>query len=156
MLQDGQPLALADYAGPGSLPPECDSPLPAPPASAETLAYDRELRPIRHLVAQHAHEAGLSVDRAASLVLAASEIAANTLRHTRGGGTFHVWHTQTEILCQLHDQGCISDPLAGRRRRPADAPGHGLWVVNQLCDLVELRTGRAGSTFRLHMWLGRT
>ena len=46
--------------------------------------------------------------------------------------------------------------LAGRRRPIPDAGrGHGLWVVNQLCDLVELRTGSTGTTVRLHMRLGR-
>jgi hypothetical protein len=28
--------------------------------------------------------------------------------------------------------------------------GFGLWMVNQLCDLVEVRTGEAGSTVRAH------
>src|SRR5215471_18033054 len=88
---------------------------------------------------------------AAILALAASEIAANTLQHTSAGGTMHIWHTGEEILCQIRDQGWITDPLAGRTRRPPDERGHGLWVVNQVCDLVELRTGPAGTTFRLHM-----
>jgi hypothetical protein len=33
--------------------------------------------------------------------------------------------------------------------------GNGLWVVNQVCDLVQARTGRAGTTTRLHMRLRR-
>ena len=85
--------------------------------------------------------------------LMASELAANTLRHTGGGGTFRIWHTRLEILCQVEDEGWITDPLAGRRRRPAAEPGHGLWLVNQVCDLVELRSGRAGTTIRLHFRL---
>ena len=31
--------------------------------------------------------------------------------------------------------------------------GQGLWVVNQVCDLVELRSGRTGTTVRLQMRL---
>ena len=87
----------------------------------------------------------------ANLVLAASELAANTLRHTSGGGTLRVWHTGLEILCQVEDEGWITDPLAGRRRRPAAEPGHGLWLVNQVCDLVDLRSGPGGTAIRLHM-----
>jgi len=63
----------------------------------------------------------------------------------------HIWHTGEEILCQIRDQGWITDPLAGRTRRPPDERGHGLWVVNQVCDLVEQRTGPAGTTIRMHM-----
>ena len=41
-------------------------------------------------------------------------------------------------------------PLAGRNN-PFDQPGgHGLWVVNQPCDLVQTRTS---PTTRLHMTL---
>ena len=126
-------------------------PATATPAGAEMLSYRTDLRPMRRLVERHACSSGLSRDRAASLVLAASELAANTLRHAGAGGTLHIWHTQLEILCQVEDQGWIADPLAGRRRRPAAERGHGLWVVNQVCDLVELRTGQGGTTVRLHM-----
>ena len=139
------------YAGSGIIPPECDRPLPDPPAAAEALSYETDLRPLRRLVAGYAHRTGLPDERASNLVLAASEIAANTLRHTGAGGTMHIWHTGGEILCQIGDQGWITDPLAGRIRRPPDERGHGLWVVNQVCDLVELRTGPAGTTIRMHM-----
>jgi anti-sigma regulatory factor (Ser/Thr protein kinase) len=153
VLANGHPAATGSYAGPGKLPPECERPLTAPPATAGMLRYETDLRPVRHLVAGQASRAGLSVDRSADLVLAASELAANTLRHTGAGGTLHVWHTGAEILCEIRDQGWITDPLAGRVRRPPDERGHGLWVVNQVCDLVELRTGRDGTTIRLHMTL---
>jgi anti-sigma regulatory factor (Ser/Thr protein kinase) len=138
-------------AGPGDVRLEFERPLPAPPASAETLGYETDLQPVRRLVASHARRAGLPGERAGDLVLAASELAANTLRHTGAGGTVRIWHTQEEILCQVQDQGWISDPLAGRIRHPPDERGHGLWVVNRMCDLVELRTGRGGTTTRLHM-----
>ncbi len=49
-------------------------------------------------------------------------------------------------------QDTIADPLAGRQRPAPDAPGgHGLWLVNQICDLVELRSGPAGTSIRMHM-----
>jgi len=154
VLQDGQPVSSADFAGPGLLPPECDRPLPTAPSDAQTLGYGPDLQPVRRLVAAHASSAGLSRERVADLVLAVSEIAANTLRHTSGDGLLRVWHTEQEILCQVQDHGWMTDPLSGQRRRPADEPGHGLWVVHQVCDLVEVRTGEAGTTVRLHMRLG--
>src|SRR5580700_4669782 len=148
---EGRATATARYAGTGNLPAECDRPLAPPPDTRETLEYKTDLRQIRSLVADHAHRAGLSDDRAGNLVLAASEIAANTLRHSGGPGTAYIWHTGTEVFCQIQDQGWITDPLAGRSRRASDARGPGLWVVNQLCDLAELRTGPGGTTIRLHM-----
>jgi anti-sigma regulatory factor (Ser/Thr protein kinase) len=136
-----------------NLPPGCDRPLGPPPEDAENLAYDTDLAPVRRLVADHARRAGLAGERAVDLVLAANEVAANTISHTTGSGVLQVWPTAEEIVCQVHDQGEITDPLAGRVRHGPDDRGHGLWLVNQVCDLVELRTGQAGTTVRMHMRL---
>jgi anti-sigma regulatory factor (Ser/Thr protein kinase) len=127
--------------------------LPPPPASAAFLAYSTRLDSVRALVGRHAEHAGLPVERCADLVLAVSEVAANTLSHTRGGGTVHVWASGHDIICQVDDGGWISDPMAGRRRPPPDAHGQGLWVVNKVCDLVETRSGPGGTTTRLRMRL---
>jgi anti-sigma regulatory factor (Ser/Thr protein kinase) len=151
ILGNGRPGTTARYAGHGNIPPECDHPLPDPPGAAERLSYETDLQPVRRLVASHARQAGLPDEQVRNLVLAASEVAGNTLLHTSAGGTVHIWRANGEILCQIQDQGWITDPLAGRTRRPPDERGHGLWVVNQLCDLVELRTGQPGTTIRLHM-----
>lgn len=147
------PATADGRATAGQVPAECDQPLPAPPASAETLAYHTDLAPVRRLVEGHAWRAGLAQERAADLVLAVSEIAANTLGHTGSGGMLHVWHDEREILCQVHDQGWIADPLAGRVKRGPESRGHGLFLVNHLCDLAEVRTGPDGTTVRLHMRL---
>jgi len=116
--------------------------------------YRSDLSEVRALVLQHAREAGLAEGRANDLVLAVSEVAANTLRHTRSSGTLAIWHDQDEIVCEVHDEGMISDPLAGQRRPAPDATGgHGLWLVRQVCDLVELASDGNGTTVRMHMAL---
>jgi anti-sigma regulatory factor (Ser/Thr protein kinase) len=153
VISDGQPRASARYAGSGIVPPECDRPLSAPPPGAIRLRYQSDLRPVRALVATCAQEAGLADGRTSDLVLAASEVAANTLRHTSGSGVLHVWRRPDEVVCQVTDSGCIDDPLVGRRRPAADATGQGLWVVNQVCDLVELRSGPDGTLVRMHVRL---
>ena len=143
----------AAYLGPGRLPPGCDEPLPAPPPGTPSLPYHAELHLVRAQVSALAARAGLSPDRAADLVLAVSELAANTLSHTPAGGVLSCWQAPGELLCDITDRGWIADPLAGRQRPPEDGRGHGLWLVHQVCDLVELRTGPAGSVIRLHMRL---
>jgi len=88
-------------------------------------------------------------------VLAVSELAANTLGHTQAGGTARVRSADGEIICQVHDSGMITDPLAGRRLPDDDVPGgKGPWLVNQVYDLVQTRTGRAGTTTQVHMRTG--
>jgi anti-sigma regulatory factor (Ser/Thr protein kinase) len=153
VISGGRPRPSAAYAGPGAVPGECERPLPPVPPSAAALSYRDDLRPVRALVTRCAQEAGLPRGRTADLTLAVSEVAANTLRHTRGGGTLHVWRAAGEIVCQIADSGTITDRLVGRRRPAPDASGQGLWVVNQVCDLVELRSGPAGTIVRMHMYL---
>jgi anti-sigma regulatory factor (Ser/Thr protein kinase) len=152
LLRRGEQQASPEYPGPDLLPPAFDAPLPEPPPGAARLRYTANLRPVRDVVASHAAQAGLTPGRSTDLVLAVSEIAANTVRHTRNGGTLLVWRTPDCLICQIHDQGRITDPLAGQRPPALDVlGGQGLWVVNQVCDLVEMRSGRTGTTVRLHM-----
>jgi anti-sigma regulatory factor (Ser/Thr protein kinase) len=128
--------------------------LPAPPGWAQTLRYETDLRAVRGFVAAGGRRAGMTAERITDLVIAASELAANTLRHTGDGGTVTLWQTSEELLCQVQDSGVITDPLAGYGMPPADATGgQGLWLVNQLCDLVQRRTSVTGTVTRLHMWL---
>jgi anti-sigma regulatory factor (Ser/Thr protein kinase) len=149
VIEAGRRRPSSRYRAGGGWTPEPG--LPPPPASAQFLVYRSDLRPVRALAGEFAEHAGLPAGRRADLVLAVSELAANTLRHTPGQGTMHIWATSQEILCQVQDGGWIADPLAGRIRPAPDSPGQGLWVVNHLCDLVETRSGPGGTTIRLHM-----
>lgn len=153
LLSDGRPGTSPEFAVPFRLPSSCSLPLPAPPRyNAMSYTYRTDLSQVRALVMKHALDAGLPDPRANDLVLAVSEAAANTLRHTRSPGTLTIWHSPDEIICEIHDDGVITDPLAGRRMPAPDAlGGHGLWLVHQVCDLVELRSDSTGTTIRMHM-----
>ncbi len=129
--------------------------LSTPPPEAVTFTYRQDQRAVRRFAAGRARQAGLSPDRATDLVIAVAELAANTLIHTTGPGTLTMWQADGELICQIQDGGQITDPLAGTHRPDAADPsrGRGLWVVHQVCDLVETRTGPGGTTIRLHMRL---
>jgi anti-sigma regulatory factor (Ser/Thr protein kinase) len=133
-----------------------DDPLTVPPVTALTFDYDeRSLVHLRRFLDRESIALGLPERRAQDLVLAANELATNTVRHADGRGTAILWRKDDAVLCEIRDGGFIADPLVGRRRPPHDAAdGRGVWLVNQLCDLVQLRTSPAGTTVRLHMRLG--
>lgn len=154
LIGRGQPERSQEFGGPDGMPVCCDHLLPGVPDDAAIATYAYDLRAVRDLVAYEARRAGLPQSRIVDLVLAVSEVAANTLRHTSAGGAISLWRASGEVICQLSDTGHIADPLAGRRSPDRDHPGgQGLWLVNQVCDLVELRTGQDGTVVRLHMSL---
>jgi anti-sigma regulatory factor (Ser/Thr protein kinase) len=147
----GYPGSSAQF----TVPPACDLPLPPVPAGARAISFRRDLAGVRGLVSAEARAAGLSSSRASDLLLAVGELIANTLAHTTGPGTLTLWSTRDAVLCQVSDGGHITNPLAGQLRPgPAqEGGGRGLWVVHQLCDLVQIRSSPAGTTIRVHMRL---
>ena len=83
-----------------------------------------------------------------------TEVATNSIRHGSGGGTLRLWRQEDALVCEVTDPGHITDPLVGRRTpSPATQGGRGLWLANQLCDLIQVRSTPAGTTIRLHSWL---
>jgi anti-sigma regulatory factor (Ser/Thr protein kinase) len=127
--------------------------LPDPPGHVNELWFeDGPLHDLRGVVAHHAARAGLDRTRVADLVLAANETAANSVRHGGGGGRLRVWQDNEELLCEVEDAGRIIQPLVGRVRPSLNgAGGRGLWLANQVCDLVQIRSSAAGTVVRLHM-----
>ena len=135
-----------------------DAPWPGTGDRLRDMAYTytTDLAAVRAVVYRYAKEAGLPEQRALDLVLAVSEVAANTVRHAQSPGSLKIWYDSDEIVCQVHDEGVIQDPLAGQRKPAMDAMGgHGLWIVHQVCDDVDIRSDEDGTTIRLHMKLPR-
>jgi anti-sigma regulatory factor (Ser/Thr protein kinase) len=143
----------ARYRGHAEAPPQLSAPLPPAPGdpAEHRIAWDT-LGSIRALVAEHAREAGVSELRAGDLVLATHEVATNSVRHGGGEGLLRVWHDDHTVICEISDRGQLDQPLAGRSRPELrDGGGWGLWLANQLCDLVQLRTLPEGNVVRLHL-----
>jgi anti-sigma regulatory factor (Ser/Thr protein kinase) len=125
----------------------------APPRPAQTAFLpfgSGDLRRVRAFVTGEADRAGLGQEQATGLMLAASEIASNSLRHGGGRGELRVWTDERSLVCEIADSGHITAPLAGRvRPAPDTGRGAGLWLANQLCDLVEIYSSARGTTVRL-------
>jgi hypothetical protein len=61
-----------------------------------------------------------------------------------------LWEQDDRLVCEVQDAGRVEDPLVGRRPPSLGAVGgRGVWLAHQLCDLVQLRSGPAGTTVRL-------
>lgn len=132
-----------------------EGPLPEPPAPATEVAIEADMiSVVRRFVRAHAAAAGLDGARTDDLVLAVHELATNSLRHGGGRGVLRMWETPGSVVCEVEDTGRIAHPLIGRVR-PAldDENGRGLWLVNHLCDLVQVRSTADETVVRVHMSL---
>ncbi len=129
------------------------TPLPEPSGPLREMEFGLdELHAVRGLVTAAASAGGLGPERSYDLALAVSEVATNSVVHGGGTGIFRVWCEGGRIVCECRDQGKLDDPLVGREEPLPDTLGRrGLWMVNQLCDLVQIRVFASGTVVRLHM-----
>jgi anti-sigma regulatory factor (Ser/Thr protein kinase) len=129
-------------------------PLPAAPAGAACVPFGRgELGRLRAFVTEQARRAGLGQPKATSLVAAINEIATNSLQHGGGHGELRVWADRDWLVCEVSDSGHLTAPLAGRLP-PATNDGAGLWLANQLTDLVQICSVPGATQIRVHQKRG--
>jgi anti-sigma regulatory factor (Ser/Thr protein kinase) len=130
-----------------------ERPLPEPPVAPFEMEFDLDrLREVRAFANRIAADFGLSDCRASEFVLAVDELATNSVRHGGGGGRMRIWPDAADLVGEIHDAGRIDQPLAGRvHPLRNDENGRGLWLVNQLCDLVETRSTPTGTVIRLRV-----
>ncbi|MFF7051599.1 anti-sigma factor RsbA family regulatory protein [Streptomyces griseorubiginosus] len=128
-------------------------PLTHPCDPYDEFAYSTgDLPALRDKITACAEQLGLHGHRLRELHLAATEVAANSIRYGGGQGVLRTWTESRRLVCEFRDAGYISDPLVGRSKPPhTQMGGRGLWLVHQLCDMVEIRsTPKTGTTIRLH------
>ena len=132
-----------------------DEPLPEPAGTPVKYAFGADGEPlsaVRRRVRNAASAFGLGESRTGDLILIVNEVATNSMRHGGGSGVLRIWEEGSSLICEVSDAGRIEDPLVGRGRPSTDrGSGFGLWLANQLCDLVQIRTFPAGSVVRLHV-----
>ena len=130
----------------GGLPPVLD------------LAFDSgTLHVLRAEVRARARQAGLSEDRAADVVVAVHELAANAISHGGGKGRLRVWDLAGALHCQVDDgdPDASGDAAAALNSLP-DLPGHGLWVARQVADQMRTLSGPRGTRATLTFGLPTT
>ena len=154
LVEDGDYRGSLHYGGVDHVAESFAAALPTPEGAVEEVAFDRAgLAGVRPRVFAAAGAAGISAERSAELALAVSEAATNSVRHGGGSGALRTWQTQDALVCDVVDAGRIEDPMVGRRAPALDAEGgRGLWLVHQLGDLVQVRSGEQGTAVRVHTW----
>ncbi|MFE5729643.1 anti-sigma factor RsbA family regulatory protein [Streptomyces sp. NPDC056528] len=141
------------HADPHEVCRDCDTPLPEPGDPVVLHFGERELADARDAAGRWAETGGMSPQRRTDWVLAVSEAVTNSVRHGGGKGTLRLWRAENSLVAEVRDHGRMTDPLIGRRRPDPSAAtgGRGVWMIHQLCDLVETRAFPSGLVVRLHM-----
>ncbi len=127
-------------------------PFDPPPAHTAVILFDSagDLANVRRIAGRTAAEHGLPAHRVAALEVAVSEIATNTLRHTRSGGQLRVWAGGGLVTCEITDGGTYPP------RRPAARPSAGGWgldIAAEVSDGLHLYSRPGCSIWRLSFLL---
>ena len=126
----------------------CGEPEVREPVSAEpilTTPFDRgSLTEMRALVAASADHAGLDTHRIDDLLVVATELATNAVRHAGGRGVLRLWLGGGALHCLVTDEGPgLTDPHgAGEHLVPTTSDeGRGLWLARELSDDLSVVAG---------------
>jgi anti-sigma regulatory factor (Ser/Thr protein kinase) len=102
---------------------------------------------LRARLADCARTFGLPQRQIEKLLVVASELVANAIRHGGGCGRLRLWRDGTHIRCQVIDRGPgIADAAAGSRppEPTSTAGGRGLWICRNLAAEVVIERGPDG------------
>lgn len=156
LIENGHVRASSHYTDPAVVSDGCDAPLSDPPAG-RTFTFpflSGQLAEVRRHAVGWMQHTSLSEARRSDLLLAIAEATGNSVAHGGGGGVLRLWTTGAHgCVAEVSDSGYLANPLAGRRK-PGLATangGRGLWMIHQLCDLVEIRARSMGLVLRMHM-----
>jgi anti-sigma regulatory factor (Ser/Thr protein kinase) len=130
---------------------------PSSGAAAEVDFTIDELGALRRLVSEATERTSLGAERASDLVMAVNELAINSICHGGGHGTLRLWRDRGALMCEVRDDGHIRDVdvrLGAGAPSPDALSGRGLWLVDQLCDDVQISSSpHTGSAVRVQMQL---
>jgi anti-sigma regulatory factor (Ser/Thr protein kinase) len=102
---------------------------------------------LRAAVAAHATATGMARAGVYDVVSAAHELAANAVRHGHGSGRLRLWVEDGTLYCEVSDDGAAGNGQAPSVAAPWRVEhGHGLWLVEQVCDQFSIDHGPAGTS----------
>lgn len=127
-----------------------------PSVRAREFRVTSDLGALRAVVEAEALAAGVPVRRIPEFLVAVNEVAMNALVHGGGDAWARTWTEERTFVCEVRDRGTgLSETVAGYE--PPDAArdrGRGLWLVRQICDLVEVHSRDGVTRVRLHVKRG--
>ena len=132
----------------------------------DTMFDSGTLHVLRADVQVLASRIGFPDHRVEDMVLAIHELAANAVHHGAGAGRLRIWNLAGALHCQVDDgPPAFGGPAApgagdgdGRATETESAsspgavsswratPGHGLWVVQQVADQLQVTSGAQGTS----------
>jgi MEDS: MEthanogen/methylotroph, DcmR Sensory domain len=144
------------YAGRAHLEAMLGAELPQLAGEPTTIPFSaKNVDRLPRFLKLEGHVAGLGLKQATDLAAATYGVAAGALQRGATGGVIRMWRQPHSVVYEVIDDTFVDDPLAGRRAPVVDS-SDALWSANQLCDLVQLRSTRSGTTVRLHAYRCRT
>ena len=118
----------------------------------QSVPFSRsDVRRLRHYLRLELHVAGLDAHAVEDLTDVVLRLVVSSLHRGSEDGTVKVWSSREAVVCEVADGAPTHDPLAGRRA-PSEEDHDALWLANQTCDLVQLRSTPTGTAVRLHTW----
>lgn len=122
------------------------------PTTALNIPQVPDVSAARRFLMERAVEAGVGIEDALDLTVAANEIVTNSFLYATRPALC-TWTDNGQFVCQIEDRGSgLIDPIASYRP-PSDTGQHGrgLWMARQLVDLLLIDGGPSGTTVRLHV-----
>ena len=119
-------------------------------ADAEVHVVDATLDLAAEQVTLRATASDLLSDRVVNLSEVVRGLVAEGGRRGAGSARLRLWDEPRELVCEVFDPTTIDDFMVGRRT-PTTSQRDPLWLANQVCDLVQVRSSDHGTTVRLHM-----
>jgi anti-sigma regulatory factor (Ser/Thr protein kinase) len=106
-----------------------------------------DLPRLRADVERAATAAGIGRERVADLVLAAHELAVNSVTHGGGHGRLRLRTEGADLVCEVVDHGTLGEAAADIEP-PAltGAGGAGLWIARQASDAFTIGRAPQGGT----------
>lgn len=126
--------------------------LPEPPPDALDIRFSSSelIGTLRLVCEREAARSGIAVDRLFNVAMAATEVMTNSVNHGGGRARLRMWGDEVGFWCDVEDEGTIVEPLVGRiPPSPFRVGGRGLFLANQFCDLVQVRSNPGHTVVRL-------